>query len=404
MYLEDSPESFTVEALDSEGNTFSSLDGLAFEWSIINDIRRSNAAESSQVTGSSGEEKSLTGSIDSRNVLRTSKFIESEYEVSESIRQLESIGLSGHKILIEGLKTGTANVQSKLLDPYYKDALKTPLVRLLVVANIMLEPAYPVFVLLGAIIKYNVFLIKQTSIEKISLPSQQYYFESRNATVANLLGADKSGSTMVGLELGSTEIVLVDRNMKEEFFTNSNGKAVIDPQLVVPPPTAQIHVVNPGYLVFTIKNWRASWILEVGRTYEIVIQVYSANRELVFPSDNLFIDSQFDVGKFHVDNQSRNGSYHVLTVVDKGFTKARASLKGTLIQNNDLNPFTVVAAGEQDIELLDPIDVNINFTIEICFAAQKNISAREIIFLELEKVGLGKLIIVFAQFDHKATI
>ena len=41
-------------------------------------------------------------------------------EISDSIRQLESIGLSGHKILIEGLKTGTANVQSKLLDPYYK--------------------------------------------------------------------------------------------------------------------------------------------------------------------------------------------------------------------------------------------------------------------------------------------
>jgi nuclear pore complex protein Nup210 len=345
-----------VEALDSEGNTFSSLDGLAFEWSIINDIRRN--AES-QVAGDE-KSSSLTGSIDSRNVLRTSKFIDSEYEISESIRQLESIGLSGHKILIEGLKTGTANVQSKLLDPYYKDALKTPPVRLLVVANIMLEPSYPVFVLLGAIIKYNVFLIKQTSIEKISLPSQQYFFESRNTTVANLLASDKSGSTMVGLELGSTEIVLVDRNMKEEFFTNSNGK--IDPQLVVPPPTAQIHVVSPGYLVFTIKNWRSSWILEVGRTYEIAIQVYSTNRELVFPSDNLFIDSQFDVSKFHLDSQSRNGSYHVLTVIDKGFTKALASLKGTLVRNNDLNPFTVIATGEQDIELLDPIDVIFNLT------------------------------------------
>ena len=39
----------------------------------------------------------------------------SEYEVSEPIRQLESIGLGGNKILIEGFKTGSGNVHSKLL-------------------------------------------------------------------------------------------------------------------------------------------------------------------------------------------------------------------------------------------------------------------------------------------------
>ena len=41
------------------------------------------------------------------NVLRLSKFIESEYVVSDLIKQLELIGLSGHKILIVGLRSGT---------------------------------------------------------------------------------------------------------------------------------------------------------------------------------------------------------------------------------------------------------------------------------------------------------
>lgn len=82
--MEDSPECFTAEALDTEGNTFSSIDGLAFEWGIIND------SAMDPIT------------LDSRNVLRISKFIDSEYEMSESIRQLESVGLTGHKILIEG--------------------------------------------------------------------------------------------------------------------------------------------------------------------------------------------------------------------------------------------------------------------------------------------------------------
>jgi hypothetical protein len=69
--------------------------------------------------------------------------------VSAAVRQLEAVGLSGHQILIEGLKTGTANVQAKLIDAAYGQAMRTPLVRLLVVANILLAPSHPVFLLPG---------------------------------------------------------------------------------------------------------------------------------------------------------------------------------------------------------------------------------------------------------------
>ena len=276
LYLEDSPECFTAEALDAEENTFSTIDGSAFEWSIIEDA-------TDAVT------------VDSRNVLRISKFIESEYEISESIRQLESIGLSGHKTLIEGLKTGTANVQAKLLDSFYKD-LRTSLIRILVVANILLEPSYPVYLLPGATVKYDVFLIKQTSVEKIILPSVQYFFESRNAAVAELSSADPSGSTIIGVSVGKTDIVLIDRNMKD---TN----LVANESVILPPPTAQVYVVSPDHLIFTIKNWRSSWVLEVGRTYEITIHVYTDKRQLVYLSDNLRIDSHFDPQRFKIEHR-----------------------------------------------------------------------------------------------------
>lgn len=149
LYLEDSPESFTVEALDDEGNTFSSIDGLPFEYSIINDLDSESENLTAAVDRSSTQDK-----LDSRNILRLSKFIESEYAVSDSIRSLEKIGLSGHQILIEGLKTGMANVQAKLIDSNYKETMKTPLVRLLVVANILLEPSYTVYLLRGSL-KYE---------------------------------------------------------------------------------------------------------------------------------------------------------------------------------------------------------------------------------------------------------
>ena len=346
LYLEDSPECFTVEALDDEGNTFSSIDGLPFEWNIIEDagVLLANHTDSS--------------SLDSRNILRISKFIESEYAVSESIRQLETIGLSGHQILIEGLKTGTAHVQSKLIDPSYKETMKTPLVRLLVVANILLEPSYSVYLLRGATVKYSVFLIKQTSIEKISLPSMQYYFKSRNTTAADLLEADSTGSTIVGINLGHTEVVLIDRNMKEDIFT------------ILPPPTALVHVVQPDHLVFRIKNWRSSWILEVGRTYEIQILVFNEKREQIYASDNLNIQAEFEQSKFRVDYQSKNGSYYILTTLDKGLTQASASLVGTYSPNRELKSFDVKIRGDQDIELLEPIKLMPRFFI---FAKQSNL-------------------------------
>ena len=344
LYLEDSPECFTVEALDTEGNTFTSLDGLPFEWSILNDP-------------SLIENNQNLSSIDSRNVLRLSKFIESEYVVSDSIKQLETIGLSGNKILIEGLKTGTANVQSKLLDSYYKD-MKTPMVRLLVVANILVEPSHPVYLLVGATVKYNLFLIKQTSIDKINLPSLQYYFDSRNKTVTDLSPIDQTHSTYIGLNIGSTDIVLIDRNMKEELFID-----MPEARVVVPPPTVPLHVVSPNYLVFVIKNWRSSWVLEVGRTYEIMVFAYTDKRQQIYPSDNLKIESEFDLKKFRPIEQSTNGSYHRLQVLEKGSTQARAFLKGTIALDNSLIPFELIARGEQDIELLDPIRITPNILI-----------------------------------------
>ncbi|NXN09274.1 PO210 protein, partial [Indicator maculatus] len=37
LYLEDSPLELKIQALDSEGNTFSSLAGLVFTWTIVKD-------------------------------------------------------------------------------------------------------------------------------------------------------------------------------------------------------------------------------------------------------------------------------------------------------------------------------------------------------------------------------
>ena len=95
----------------------------------------------------------------------------------------------------------------------------------------------------------------------------------------------------------------------------------------------------------------------MGRTYEIMILVNTAQRNQIYPSDNLKIESIFDKSKFRINQKSTNGSYHILTVLEKGLTQAHASLKGTIQPGDNFKEFEFVARGEQDMELLDPIDV-----------------------------------------------
>ncbi|NXY86796.1 PO210 protein, partial [Alcedo cyanopectus] len=46
LYLEDSPLELKIQALDSEGNTFSTLAGLAFEWTVVKDTEADGISDS----------------------------------------------------------------------------------------------------------------------------------------------------------------------------------------------------------------------------------------------------------------------------------------------------------------------------------------------------------------------
>lgn len=78
----------------------------------------------------------------------------------------------------------------------------------------------------------------------------------------------------------------------------------------------------------------------------------------IYSSDNLVIESIFDTIKFGTNFKSSNGSYNYVEAREKGITVARASLKGTrALLTGVLTEFEWIARGEQEIELLDPIEV-----------------------------------------------
>ena len=124
-------------------------------------------------------------------------------------------------------------------------------------------------------------------------------------------------------------------------------------------PTVGLHVCLPDYLQFSIKSWRSSWVLQVGRQYEISVSVFNDKRQPVYASDNLRIEAEFDLNRFRVDYQSANGSYHLVTALAKGVARMKAELRGTLAHDkNVIARFEQDVHGEQECELLDPITIN----------------------------------------------
>ncbi|KYO49040.1 hypothetical protein Y1Q_0018810 [Alligator mississippiensis] len=100
IYVEDAPLELTVRALDIEGNTFSSLSGMTFEWNIAKDDDMDSLELSSKI--------------------RILKYSEAEYSPPDYIVELERAEKQGDRILVSGIKTGAAVVKVRIQEPVYK--------------------------------------------------------------------------------------------------------------------------------------------------------------------------------------------------------------------------------------------------------------------------------------------
>ncbi|XP_071512100.1 nuclear pore membrane glycoprotein 210-like [Diadema antillarum] len=333
LYLGDSPEEFEVRALDDEGNTFSSLEGLEFEWTLLSDYEADNA-------------------VDAKSILRIVQFKDLPYDPPAYINVMESRGKQGDRILIEGLRAGSAKVGVRLKSAGFKD-VKQSVVRLIVIDHLTLNPAQDIYILVHAYVKYTVEKIRQGKTTIVPMPSAQYRLALGNTSVASLT---ESSSTVVGLALGHTQIMLQDRSFKDfKGFKDSL-------------PSANVYVIEPAYLGFVIVPGE-NWVLETGRYYEITIDVYDRDSNKMFPSDipNIRIETVFPPEYFEVIRSSQNGSHHYVRTVQSGVTEIDAALVAMVKPDGELAKFKVPIKETQEAEIFDPIEVRPEY---VAFAYQ----------------------------------
>uniref|UniRef100_A0A8C2A4L6 Nucleoporin 210 n=1 Tax=Cyprinus carpio TaxID=7962 RepID=A0A8C2A4L6_CYPCA len=297
LHLEDSPLELKIHALDSEGNTFSTLASLLFEWTVVKDAEM-------------------------LSVSRVLRFAESAYTPPAYISEMERVGHQGDIILVSGIKTGHAKLKAKIQEPIYKDVGAAE-VRLLILENILLSPAYDVYLLAGTSIKYKVQKIRQGKITELSMPCDQYELHLQNGVVAPngnpdapVANLDQSSSTVFALQQGHTNIVLDHKSILHTSFLSFCLLA-----FKIPPEDR--------------------WVLETGRKYEIFIEVFDKSGHKIYLSDNIRIETMFPTEYFEVLHSSVNGSYHHVKALKRGQTVIDGTLKAVVDQ--------------QDVEIYDPI-------------------------------------------------
>lgn len=134
LFMEQAPENFEVIAYDDQGNEFSTLEGVEFDWNI------QSTSQSQDI------------------ILRYITYRDSRYETPHAIADLEDNGRKGYKILLEGIKSGSATVSVQLPYPEYKHVQPCK-VLLIVVANLLLSPA-EVYMMPGDVINFKIFYVR----------------------------------------------------------------------------------------------------------------------------------------------------------------------------------------------------------------------------------------------------
>ncbi|KAK0402757.1 hypothetical protein QR680_016513 [Steinernema hermaphroditum] len=312
LHIDAAPAKMIVEAFNREGDRFSNLGDIPFEWNF-----------------SGAEVKPL----------RIVPFSQSRYEAPEGIQKLENAKKKGFVILVEGYSTGSATLTAKLSESYFEN-ISGNSIDLVVVANLILVPSSDVYIVPHSTIQYGIQLIKSGRTEPIELPSRQYYLKLSNNDVCSLKNEE---STVIAEKVGQTEISLIDRN--------------IEGKLGIKPESAHIYVVEPDTIEFTIDRGN-SWYLEKDITYTISIRVLDQLGNAILIPETANFETIFPEEHFDVIEKSKNGTWFVVKATNSGKTNIQSSFVSIFGHDGQEHKINARVTGQRAVQISDPIELS----------------------------------------------
>ncbi|XP_071451891.1 nuclear pore membrane glycoprotein 210 [Hetaerina americana] len=318
LFVEEAPEAFEVRAYDDQGNEFSTLEGVAFEWSI--------GGQKRERASGGGTEEAAGGSV-----LRFITYRDSPYEAPHGVELLESRGLRANTVLLEGMKTGSAKVSVRLprqqgsairggLPASVASAPSVPPVEvtLVVVANLLIDPP-DIYVMPSCTIQYRVLQMKQGRLEEIPMPSEQYELELDQED-EGIAVINYATSVVTAKRVGRTRVTLRDRYVDAVVQEGGSARGI---------PTAHLKVGLPASLSLSVLPHR-NWALTLGNEYELSVEVLDVGgRRLMVPHDGpLHAATKVPAAIFQLSGSTKNGTWHWGEASALGMAPVTASIDG----------------------------------------------------------------------------
>ena len=119
--------------------------------------------------------------------------------------------------------------------------------------------------------------------------------------------------------------------------------STVDSLCVLPQVTIEVLLSS----ILPFKNW----FVVVGDSYELVVDIFDADNNKIFPSDNLVMEFEIDKEYFRVEGRVQNKTWHSGTPLKAGVANVRAALLGVTDSSGSLVPLLspLRAAAEMDI-------------------------------------------------------
>jgi nuclear pore complex protein Nup210 len=365
LYLEDAPELFQLRAHDQHGSTFSSIEHFPYEWRLLN----------AAIVDEQSTKKSAIGTLDATKVIRILRLTDSSYEMSETIRNLESHGSLSYEILLEGLRTGSAFVQAEIIDNDLYHGIRTKTVRLSVSANVQFHPSTDVYLLPYSRLPFRLYQIKrQESTDITDLPSTKILYEVK---LINNDAGTLNDQTLVFTATDHADeqsrLELIDRNMKA--IDNDTYE----------PTSLMIRIVNIGYLS-AITNSTRPWIFQIGAYYLITVEMFDVNGRKIYPTDNLDLTASIP----HEEHKTclklkslyQNGTQYVLRPNCQGRFELEFRLNG--MKTKDRIEMPITASTKQWFEVYLPLSVQPK---RVLLPEKTNVRERKIPYCPIKVLG-----------------
>lgn len=270
-------EQIELIGYDEENNSFTTLEGLKFVWSVQG-----------------------VGQADFVS------FKNSKFKSSAERHKLENMGYQSDIVILKGIRTGKVTLTVRLLDSSYDEEISTE-VDIFVIEHFEIEPQSDLFMLPCSFKQLSLYKVKTENYKLlrtlVDLPSNDFFWETSDAS---LLELNNDGILKTFKDIGVGKYKVVDKS-KEDNRIERNVSVTIPFTINMYVKEIQeedLHKKNSDDE--TISSYENNWNLLRGKYYRIMVGLFDKNDYKISLGDNDSFEFSYDPSKFEIIDKQKD--------------------------------------------------------------------------------------------------